>query len=83
MLQSSEIAIVPEKIESGKAETPRDIRRVLTVVCPSRELSYALFMCNKMGVETSLADFGLYGTSDGWKGVDRWVDLSTSETIWR
>mgnify|MGYP003587120936 FL=1 len=30
-----------------------------------------------------MADFGLYGQTDGWKGVDKWVDLSTSETIWR
>ena len=78
---------VPEAVESVPGSVivkpERDIRRVLTCVCPSREISYALFMCNKFGVETSLADFGLYGTSDGWKGVDRWVDLSTSETIWR
>jgi hypothetical protein len=71
------------KTETAKPESSREIRRVMTVVCPSRELSYALYMSNKLGVETSLADFGLYGTSDGWKGVDRWVDLSTSETIWR
>ncbi|MFN8388941.1 MAG: NYN domain-containing protein [Bdellovibrionota bacterium] len=74
---------ITQSNEPVKTETPREIRRVLTCVCPSRELSYALFMANKLGVETSLADFGLYGTSDGWKGVDRWVDLSTSETIWR
>lgn len=73
--------------EEVAAVTPepkvKDIRRCITVVCPSRELTYAIYMCNKLGIETSLADFGLYGQSDGWKGVDRWVDLSTSETIWR
>lgn len=61
----------------------KDVKRVATIICPSRELSYAIFMANQLGVETSLADFGLYGQSDGWKGVDRWIDLSTSETIWR
>lgn len=72
------------KADTPKIDPPqRDIRRCITVVCPSRELSYAIYMCNRLGVETSLADFGLYGTSDGWKGVDRWIDLSTSETIWR
>ncbi len=59
------------------------IKRIATIVCPSRELSYAIFSSSQLGVETSLADFGLYGSSDGWKGVDRWIDLSTSETIWR
>ena len=64
-------------------EKKENIRRIATVVCPSREVSYAIFMSHQFGVETSLADFGLYGSSDGWKGVDKWVDLSTSETIWR
>ena len=73
-----------EKGEPEKGvESKKEIRRLATIVCPSREVSYAIFMANKMGVETSLADFGLYGSSDGWKGVDKWVDLSTSETIWR
>lgn len=60
-----------------------EIKRIAIVVCPSREISYALYTAYNLGVETVLADFGLYGTSDGWKGVDRWIDLSTSETIWR
>ena len=68
---------------SAKKDSDSTIKRAVTVVCPSRELSYALYMANECGVETSLADFGMYGTSDGWKGVDRWIDMSTSETIWR
>ncbi len=64
-------------------KTERSIKRMANVVCPTREVSYAIYMCNQFGVETSLSDFGLYGTSTGWRGVDRWVDLSTSETIWR
>lgn len=60
-----------------------EIKRVAIIVCPSREISYALYTAFEQGVETVLADFGLYGASDGWKGVDRWIDLSTSETIWR
>lgn len=71
--------IVPRYSESAH----QDLKRIAAVVCPSRELSYAIFLSHKMHVETQLADFGLYGTSDGWKGVDRWIDLSTSETIWR
>ncbi len=61
----------------------RPVQRIVTAVCPSRELSYALYVASQLGAETSLADFGLYGASDGWKGVERWIDLSTSETIWR
>lgn len=60
-----------------------EIKRVSIIVCPSREISYALYTAYELGTETVLADFGLYGASDGWKGVDRWIDLSTSETIWR
>jgi len=60
-----------------------NIRRVAVLVCPNREASYALFTAHELGAEATLADFGLYGQSDGWRNVDRWVDLSTSETIWR
>lgn len=74
------LAIAPAPLVQEKRE---NIRRSAIVVCPSRELSYAIYMCNSLNVETTLADFGLYGSSDGWKGVDKWVDLSTSETIWR
>ena len=59
------------------------IKRVGAVICPSRELSYAIYMSHQLGLETSLVDFGLYGQSDGWRGIDKWIDLSTSETIWR
>ena len=69
-------------VERPEREKPL-IKRVATVVCPSRETTYAIFTAHTLGVETALADFGLYGASDGWKGVDRWIDLSTSETIWR
>ena len=59
------------------------VKRVGAVICPSRELSYAIYMSHQLGLETSLVDFGLYGQSDGWRGIDKWIDLSTSETIWR
>lgn len=65
------------------SENTAELKRVATIVCPSRELSYAIFSASEIGTETTLCDFGLYGKSDGWAGVDRWVDLSTSETIWR
>lgn len=67
----------------SKKSAAKSIKRVATIVCPSREMSYAIYLAHQLGVETALADFGLYGASDGWKGVDRWIDLSTSETIWR
>jgi len=70
-------------IKEPKKPTSDEILRIATVVCPSREISYSLHLSNAIGVETCLADFGIYGNSDGWRGVDRWLDLSTSETIWR
>lgn len=73
----------PDIVTSEASQVSREVRRAITVVCPSRELSYALYTCNQLGADVTLADFGLFGSSDGWKGVDRWIDLSTSETIWR
>lgn len=77
------ITSLADQISAAAASRTSTVKRLATVVCPSREISYSIFMAHTLGVETSLADFGLYGGSDGWKGVDRWVDLSTSETIWR
>lgn len=70
-------------IQAPIPKIDRETKRSIVAVCPSRELSYAMYMANELGAETTLADFGLYGTSSGWKGIDRWIDLSTSETIWR
>lgn len=67
----------------ARSANKQSVNRIATIVCPSREVSYAIYMAHLLGIETCLADFGNYGTSSGWKGVDRWLDLSTSETIWR
>jgi len=72
-----------ESSSSITAPTAPSLKRIAIIVCPSRDINYALNSAYKHGTETVLADFGLYGQTDGWKGVDRWVDLSTSETIWR
>jgi hypothetical protein len=82
-------ALAPEEGAEKKVSSPSPIIKLSTlgrsaiIVCPSKELSYAIYTANQLGVETSMADFGQYGNSDGWRGVDRWIDLSTSETIWR
>ena len=81
--KEAKVENAPQQATSIETVAERKVKRLATIVCPSRELSYAIYNASQLGVETSLADFGLYGTSDGWKGVDRWVDLSTSETIWR
>lgn len=85
LVESSEaqLAVGDAATASSTTAAPTNVRRSVVIVCPSRELSYAVFMAKECGVETSLADFGMYGASDGWKGVDHWIDLSTSETIWR
>jgi len=72
-----------EPVKSSIIKAASEIKRVGIIVCPSREISYGLHTAYEQGLETVLADFGLFGQSDGWRGVDRWIDLSTSETIWR
>lgn len=67
----------------GTAPDVEPVKRSAILVCPTREITYAIHLANQVGVETSLADFGMYASSDGWKGVDKWIDLSTSETIFR
>ena len=64
-------------------ERDLSIKRTAIVLCPNRELSYALYMCHQFDVEIMLVDFGSYNKSDNWRSIDKWVDISTSETIWR
>lgn len=68
-------------VNLDEGDTP--VSKVAVVVCPGRELRYAVRVAAELGVTTSLADFGEYAQSRDWAGVDRWIDLSSSETIWK
>lgn len=73
----------PEK-EAGK-EPERVIKekRMITLVCPSRDLSYGIALVRELGVDTTTADFGQFNTNDILKSAAKWIDLSDSETIWK
>ena len=58
-------------------------QRILTVVCPSKDLTYPISLAREMGVDTVTADFGQFNTGDVLKAAAKWIDLSDSETIWR
>ena len=58
-------------------------KRIVTIVCPSRDLSYPVSLVKEMGVDTITADFGQFNNSDLLKSAAKWIDLSDSETIWR
>ena len=60
-----------------------EVARIVTVVCPSRDLSYPLAMIKEFGVDTVTADFGQFNAGDLLKSAAKWIDLSDSETIWR
>lgn len=60
-----------------------NIARVVTVVCPSRDLSYPIALAKELKVDTVTADFGQFNTGDVLKSAAKWIDLSDSETIWR
>jgi hypothetical protein len=59
------------------------IQRIVTVVCPSREISYSISLAKELGVDTATADFGKFTGGDILKSAAKWIDLSDSETIWR
>jgi hypothetical protein len=83
----------PETVEPRAApadgEPPEEekqvipVKRIATVVCPSRELAYPLSLIRELGVDTASADFGKFNTGDILKSAAKWIDLSDSETIWR
>jgi hypothetical protein len=63
------------------SKTPES--RIITVVCPSRDLAYPISLVKELGVDTVSADFGQFVGSDVLKSAAKWIDLSDSETIWR
>lgn len=62
---------------------PTNEQRIVTLVCPGRDLSYAIALANEVGAETITADFGKFNSGDLLKSAAKWIDLSDSETIWR
>ena len=65
------------------AKTAAKEQRIITVVCPSRDLSYQLSLIKDLGIDTVSADFGQFNIGDVLKSAAKWIDLSDSETIWR
>ena len=59
------------------------IKRIVTVICPSHEIAYSLSLATEIGADTVTADFSDRRTRDVLKSSAKWIDLSTSETIWR
>lgn len=60
------------------------VKKVINLVCPSKELTYAISLANTQNTETITADFGTLKTNhDILKSASKWIDLSDSETIWR
>lgn len=79
----------PRRNEDSQAKEPKEERkrpaekRIVTIVCPSRDLSHPITLMNHLGVDTVTADFGKFNTGDVLKSAAKWIDLSDSETIWR
>lgn len=66
----------------GAEEDTREVRRCITVVCPSRELAYPLWLSKQVGVDTTTADFSKFASGDFMRTATKWMDLSDSQTIW-
>jgi hypothetical protein len=73
----------PEEAAAAIAQANKKEKRMITLVCPSRDVSYAIALANELGVETTTADFGQFNTGDILKSAHKWIDLSDSETIWK
>lgn len=77
LLQESQKSPEPEEDSSNGLP----IKRVVTIVCPSKDLSYPIGLAKELGADTVTADFSKQG-GDVLKSAAKWIDLSDSETIW-
>jgi len=83
-VSSSELKAAPTGAASKEAsETVPCPQRIVTVVCPGRDLTYPISLVKELGVDTVTADFGQFNSGDILKSAAKWIDLSDSETIWR
>jgi NYN domain len=77
----------PRHLSADEANDTSDgdshVQKVVTVVCPSRELAYPMELLKEHNVDTVSVDFGKFNTGDVLKSAAKWIDLSDSETIWR
>ncbi|MBX7143049.1 MAG: NYN domain-containing protein [Oligoflexia bacterium] len=76
---TAEIKLAPVQEHTDASQESR----IVTVVCPDRELAYPLSLIRDFGIDTVSADFGNLHSGDVLKSAAKWIDLSDSETIWR
>lgn len=72
-----------DKAEIPAQETSGTVKRIVTIVCPSAEIAYPISLANHFGADTVTADFSAPRMRNILKSSAKWIDLSTSETIWR
>lgn len=76
----------PPAITEDSNQAPRSAlpeKRSVIVVCPSRDIAYPISLVKELNVDTVNADFSQLHGGDVLKSAAKWIDLSTSETIWR
>jgi NYN domain len=64
-------------------QDPSPSLRAVTVVCPSRELTYPMELLKGYGIETTSADFGRFQSGDLLKAAAQFVDLTDADSLWR
>ncbi|MDZ4786855.1 MAG: hypothetical protein SGJ02_12350, partial [bacterium] len=81
----SNLTIDPKNVVVPKVQIAlnENVNKIITVVCPSRELAYPISLTKELGIDTATADFGKFNNGDILKSAAKWIDLSDSETIWR
>ncbi|MCB0321508.1 MAG: hypothetical protein KDD60_11335, partial [Bdellovibrionales bacterium] len=79
-IPSEEQAFSPE---SGNGDLNSAVQRIVTVVCPGREIAYPFSLLSHLGIETVCVDFGQPSGKEVLQAASRWVDISDSQTIWR
>lgn len=81
--QSSEEQTPATTEESSPSRSVLPEKRSVIVVCPSRDIAYPISLVKELNVDTTNADFSQLHGGDVLKSAAKWIDLSTSETIWR
>jgi NYN domain len=75
--------VTKSHVDNSVSQSELPEKRSVIVVCPNRDIAYPISLLKELNIDTINADFAQLQGGDVLKSAAKWIDLSTSETIWR
>jgi hypothetical protein len=64
-------------------QTTSQEKKIITLVCPNRDLRYPLELLHSINIDIVGVDFGRHIATEISDFTSKWIDLNSLDTIWR